>query len=327
MVTTRFTELFELDHPIMSAPMALHSGGSLAAAVSAAGGLGSFGGIHPARGPDWIEAEILRIRGATDRPFGVGFITAFLPMFGSLLDAALAGRPQVVAFSFGDPGPYVAQAKDAGATVMCQVQNLTDAQLAVDAGADILVAQGTEAGGHTGTRGLLPLLGAVLDRYPDIPVLAAGGITDGRSLAAVLAAGADGAWVGTAFLATDEAVEVHDVHKQLIVASDGDDTVWTRVYDIASGLPWPEGVGERVRRNAHVDRWTGRESELKPAPRPEGAPVENPFAKPPDPATDAVLYGQGAHAVTAVRPAAEVLRSISGDAEALLRARTSTLLG
>src|SRR5690606_3060619 len=120
--------------------------------------------------------------------------------------------------------PWVAKAREAGATVMCQVQSLSDAQIAVDAGADVLVAQGTEAGGHTGTRGVLPLLCAVLDRHPSIPTLAAGGIADGRSLAAVLAAGADGAWVGTAFLATEEAVEVHDVHKELIVASDGDDT-------------------------------------------------------------------------------------------------------
>ncbi|MGH9036386.1 MAG: nitronate monooxygenase, partial [Acidimicrobiia bacterium] len=239
MLRTRFTEMFGLPHPVMSAPMALHSGGTLAAAVSAAGGLGSFGGVHPAKGPEWIQAEIAAIRAATDRPFAVGFITAFLPLASQLFEAAMAERPPAVALSFGDPKPWLDQARAAGARVMCQVQNYEDAALAMDAGADVLVAQGTEAGGHTGTMSLLPFLAGVVARYPDVPVLAAGGIADGRTLAAALTAGADGAWLGTAFLATPEAVEVHDVHKQLIVESPGTDTVFTRAFDIVSGLPWP----------------------------------------------------------------------------------------
>jgi nitronate monooxygenase len=296
MLRTRFTEMFGLDHPVMSAPMALHSGGTLAAAVSAAGGLGSFGGVHPAKGPEWIQAEIAAIRAATDRPFAVGFITAFLPLFGSpLFEATLAEGPPAVALSFGDPRPRIDQARDAGARVMCQVQNYEDAALAVDAGADILVAQGTEAGGHTGTMSLLPFLAGVVARYPDVPVLAAGGIADGRTLAAALTAGADGAWLGTAFLATPEAVEVHDVHKELIVQSDGADTVFTRAYDIVSGLPWPAGIGERVRRNRFTDEWMEREAELQ-ARREEFAhpPGRVPFGQPPEPDTDDVLYGQGA---------------------------------
>src|SRR5690606_15547568 len=112
--------------------------------------------------------------------------------------------------------------------LVCQVQTFDDAARAVDAGADVLVAQGTEAGGHTGTMGLVPFLAGVVDRYPDVPVLAAGGIADGRTLAAVLMAGADGALVGTAFLATPEAVEIDDAYKQHIVDSDGGDTVLTR---------------------------------------------------------------------------------------------------
>src|ERR671924_246950 len=118
MLRTRFTELFGITYPIMSAPMALHSGGRLAGAVSAAGGLGSFGGIHPARGPEWIKAEVDAIRAVTDRPFGVGFITAFLaPFAGPLFEATLAERPDVVALSFGDPRPWLEQAKAAGAKV------------------------------------------------------------------------------------------------------------------------------------------------------------------------------------------------------------------
>ncbi|HUF33169.1 MAG TPA: nitronate monooxygenase, partial [Acidimicrobiales bacterium] len=245
---TRFTEMFGLAHPVMSAPMAVHSGGTLAAAVTAAGGLGSFGAMHPTKGPEWVVAEIAAIRAATDGPFAVGFITPFLSFAEALFDATLAEHPPVVALSFADPGPWAARAREAGAKVMCQVQTFDGAAMAVDAGADVIVAQGTEAGGHTGSMSLLPLLAGVVERHPEVPVLAAGGIADGRTLAAALMAGAEGAWVGTAFLATPEAVEVHDVHKRLIVESDGDDTVFTRAYDITSGLPWPAEIGERVRR-------------------------------------------------------------------------------
>ncbi|MEY2476699.1 MAG: nitronate monooxygenase [Actinomycetota bacterium] len=325
MLRTRFTEMFDLTYPVMSAPMALHSGGTLAAAVSAAGGLGSFGGVHPVKGPEWIESEIAIIRAATDRPFAVGFITPFLGFTPAMFEATLAGAPAAVAFSFSDPAPFAAQTRATGARVICQVQDHEGAELAVAAGADVLVAQGTEAGGHTGTMGLLPFLASVVARYPDVPVLAAGGIADGRSLAAVLTAGADGAWVGTAFLATPEATEVHDAHKRLIVESDGGDTVFTRAYDIASGLPWPAAIGERVRRNRFTDSWAEREAELRAHP-PAPPSRANPFEHPPDPATDAVLYGQGAGSVTAVRPAGEVLRNICDEAEAILRARPESLL-
>lgn len=319
--------MFGLSYPVMSAPMALHSGGTLAAAVSAAGGLGSFGGIHPAKGPDWIRDEIAIIRAITDRPFAVGFITPFLPFAGPLFDAAVAERPAVIALSFADPRPWLDQAKAADARVMCQVQNYDSAELAVAAGADVLVAQGTEAGGHTGTMSLLPFLAGLVSRYPDVPILAAGGIADGRTLAAALTAGADGAWLGTALLATPEAVEVHDVHKDLIVGSDGTDTVFTRVYDIVSGLPWPTAIGERVRRNRFTDEWSGREVELIDR-REEVAPPEgsNPFEAPPDPETSAVLYGQSAGLVDAIRPAAEVVRTISDDAEHILRSRPRAIL-
>lgn len=328
MLRTRFTELFDLGYPVMSAPMALHSGGTLAGAVSAAGGLGTFGGIHPARGAEWIHTEFERIRAVTDRPSGVGFITAFIEPMRHLFDAALAERPAVVTLSFGDPGPWIAPAKSVGATVVCQVQDFVQADLAVDGGADVLVAQGTEAGGHTGTMSLLPLLTGLVDRFPDVPVLAAGGIGGGRSLAAALAAGADGAWIGTALLATPEAVEVHDIHKALIVESDGSDTTLTRAYDIVSGLPWPDGIGERVRRNRFTDEWDGREAELR-SRRDDIAPATgaNPFEAPPDPDTDSVLYGESAGSVTAIRPAADVVRSICDDAEAVLRSRPPSLLG
>ena len=328
MLRTRFTELFGITYPIMSAPMGLHSGGRLAGAVTAAGGLGSFGGIHPGKDPDWIEAEIATTRSATDGPFAIGFINDFIPYFEPLFDAALnaATPPAVIALSFGDPQPWLDRAKKIGARVMCQVQTLDEAARAVEAGADVLVVQGNEAGGHTGTMGLLPFLAAAAHRWPDVPLLAAGGIADGRTLAAALTAGADGAWVGTAFMATPEAVEVHDINKRLIVASDGGDTVFDLAYDIVSGLPWPEGLGLRLRRNRFTDEWAGREVELRS--RREEFPVVPPPSpdKPPNPDTDMVLYGQSAAFVTAVRPAAEVLRTICADAEGILRTRPPQLL-
>lgn len=324
MIRTRFTEMFGLSYPVMSAPMALHSGGTLAAAVSAAGGLGSFGGIHPSGDPAWIRSQVAIIRTRTDRPFAVGFISDFIPSVEPLFEAALAERPSVVALSFGDPGPWIARCKAAGAQVMCQVQSYGHADRAVEAGADVLVAQGTEAGGHTGTMSLLPLLAGVAVRHAHVPVLAAGGIGDGRTFAAALTAGADGAWLGTAFLATPEAVEVDDVHKRLIVESDGADTVFTRAYDILSGFPWPAGIGERVRRNRFTDEWTDREADLLER---KSEVVEAQAAiGGEDPEARAVLYGQSARFVFDVRPAADVVRSISNEAESQLRSRPPSLL-
>jgi nitronate monooxygenase len=315
VIRTRFTDLFALDHPIMSAPMAMHSGGTLAAAVSAAGGMGSFGGIHASEGPDWVRAQADLVRDRTDRPFAIGFITPFLDYAEGHFAAALAARPDAIALSFADPGDWGRRVKDAGLRLICQAQTHGDADLAVAAGADVVVAQGTEAGGHTGTMAMLPLLAGIADAHPDVPLLAAGGIASGRTLAAALLAGADGAWLGSAFLATPEAIEITDDHKDAIVSSDGEDTVFTRAYDIASGLPWPSGIGERVRRDAFTDEWTEREAELRHR-REEIAPA----------ASRAILYGQSARFVDAVRPAAEVVLRVSGDAERILRERPSELV-
>src|SRR5881396_737366 len=176
MITTRFTQMFALDYPLMSAPMAMHSGGHLAAAVSKAGALGSFGGVHQTKGPDWLRDEIAHIRSQTDRPFGVGFITAFIPMFPTLFAAAVEAKPNVIGFSFGSPGPYADKAKAAGAKVMCQVQSMSHAREAVAAGADILVAQGTGPGAHTATMTPPPPPVPALAASPDTPVPPAGGI-------------------------------------------------------------------------------------------------------------------------------------------------------
>lgn len=307
MIRTRFTEMFGLQHPIMSAPMAMHSGATLAAAVAAAGGMGSFGGLH-AEGPGWVTAQAALVRDLTDRPFAIGFITPFLSFTEGHFQAALDARPEAIALSFSDPGDWARRVKDAGLRLICQAQSFEDADLAVEAGADVLVAQGTEAGGHTGTMGLFPLLVGIAERYPNVALLAAGGISSGRALAAALLAGADGAWLGTAFLATPEAIEVDDDYKAAIVASDGGDTVFTRAYDIASGMPWPSVIGARVRRDAFTDEWAEREADLR---------HQSDHVTPGHP----VYMGQSAGSIDAVRPAADIVRLISNEAERVLRER------
>ena len=198
---------------------------------------------------------------------------------------------------------------------------------ALDEGADALLVQGHEAGGHTGTMGLLPFLSSVLELSGDTPVLAAGGVSTGRALAAVLAAGADGASLGTAFLASREATEVPDVYKELIVASDGEDTVFTTLYDEVRGLRWPEPVAMRLRRTKHTDEWQGRADEVKDhleelrAELPDVLDLEA-F----DPEVSTILYGQSAGSVHAVRPAAEIVHSLCDEAASLLRQRLPALV-
>lgn len=329
MIRTRFTGAFGLRYPIMSAPMALHSGGTLAAAVSGCGALGSFGGLHPARNTDWLTGEIARIRAATDAPFALGFINDFIPLFSRFFDAALEAGPPVIALSFGSPEPWLTRAKQARARVVCQVQTMRQAEEAVGAGADVLVAQGNEAGGHTGSMNLLPFLARVVERFPDVPVLAAGGIASGRTLAAALAAGADGACVGTALLATPEAVEVSDAHKARIVQSDGEDTIYTEVFDIVEqklfGIRWPDGIASRSYRNRFAAEWHGREHELRTRLE-QVAPVYAQALERRDPETGAVLMGQSAAFVESIRPAADVVRSICEDAERILRDGLSMLV-
>jgi nitronate monooxygenase len=314
VLRTRFTDLFGLEHPLLSAPMAMHSSANLAAAVSGAGALGSFGGIHATEPPSWIGAQAALVRERTDRPFAIGFITPFLRFAEGHFAAALEARPDAIVLSFSDPAEAGQRVKDAGIKLVCQVQTFADSDAAVAAGADVLIAQGTEAGGHTGTMTLLPLLAGVIDAHPSVPVLAAGGIGNGRTLAAALVAGADGACLGTSFLATAEATEIDAEHKDAIVASDGADTVFTRAYDIASGLPWPAGIGERVRRDAFTDEWTEREADLR-ANREAATPGR------------AILYGQSARFVGAVRTAADVVRDICAGAEDVLRSRPASVIG
>ena len=316
MLKTRFTELLGLQYPVMSAPMSNHSGGRLAAAVSRAGGLGTFGGSNNF-GPDWFREQIAFVRAQTDRPFGVGFITQLIEAAPQNFEIALAERVPALIFSFADPRPWIGQARDAGAITICQVQTPRAAQLAMDAGANALLAQGNEAGGHTGEMNLLPLLVDLVERYPDTLTLAAGGITSGRALAAALAAGASGASLGTAMLATPEAVEVPDAFKEQILSSTGADTAYTRLYDLLGDEPWPAGIAGRVYRNRMVREWDGRDAEIL-AHREELASDVAAARARHDVEMASVYMGQGAGNVNDIRPAGDVVRAICDGADRIL---------
>ncbi|ATA28204.1 2-nitropropane dioxygenase [Mycobacterium lepraemurium] len=284
MLSTPWSAGFGLRVPIVNAPMGGVAGGRLAAAVTAAGGLGMVGmGSVATR---QLLAEQLQY---VDRRFGIGLVDWVMRNEAGLLEDALAARPALLSVSFGTDWSWGPKAHDAGIPTVTQVYDSLGARQAVDAGVDILVARGSEGGGHgevklgrrarrgqagaAGTArsswggghgevklGLLPLLDAVLDAV-SVPVLAGGGVTSARSLAAVLAAGASGAWVGTRLSACPEALTADGNRRALVEAAETD-TAITRAFDVAKGLPWPARFPSRVLANDFVERWTGREETL-----------------------------------------------------------------
>jgi nitronate monooxygenase len=264
---TRFTQAFGIRHPIVCAPMGLITGGRLAAAVSAAGGLGIIGGGYAGvigAEPD-LHQELALVRGHT---FGIGFITWALARNRQLLDDVLSHHPACVFLSFGDPAPFAPAILGSGARLICQVQCLRHVKQALDAGASIIVAQGAEAGGHGAKRSTLPFVPEVADylakQSPDTLLLAAGGIADGRGLAAALMLGADGVVVGTRFWASQEALTPQPAVDRAI-AGTGDDTVRTTALDALRGVDWPDEFSFRVLRNRLTDEWSGREAQARDA--------------------------------------------------------------
>ncbi len=319
-LNTRICKLFDIEHPILNAPMGGGDApGALAAAVSEGGGLGMIGGTSFG-GVEWVREQVRRARSSTTKPFGVGFIT-HVPGTGELIRAALDEGVRVVAYSFGDPSLHVQVAHDAGATVICQVRTLDDARRAADAGVDVITAQGTEAGGHTGTISTFPLVPAVVDEVAPIPVIAAGGIGDGRGIAAALVLGAEGVWLGTVFLATPEAgVPAH--YKQRVIDAGTDDTILTTVFDVAAGMPWPAGVAGRAIRNRFTDEWHGREDELRAVAAQHQQQLHNIE----DADTAALYAGPAARFVDGMCNASELVRRLADDAAESLRSRADAVL-
>ena len=312
MIVTALTEMFGLQYPIILAPMGAVAGGHLAATVSNAGGLGLVGGGYG--DPAWLRTELSRVKEEARRPWGVGLITWSIN--GSVLDLALGYRPNAFMLSFGDPRPYAPAIKSAGCKLICQVQGLEEARLAREAEADIIVAQGTEAGGHGGGRATLPLVPAVVDAVAPTPVVAAGGIADGRGLAAALMLGAQGALIGTRFYASAEALG-HDRAKQRIVAADGNETARTRAFDIVRGYGWPPLYTGRALRNRFMERWDGRESDLAVALEIE-RPAYQAAAAEGDCDTTVIWAGEAVDLIKSVESAASLVVRICGEAEAQL---------
>jgi nitronate monooxygenase len=313
-ITTPLTELLGIKHPILLAPMDLVAGGRLAASVTAAGGLGLIGGGYGDAG--WLEQEFAAAEGAR---IGVGFITWSLARNPSLLDLVLERQPAVVFLSFGDVTPFADKIRKSGARLVCQVQTVDQAKACAAAGAEIIVAQGGEAGGHGISRGTFALVPAVCDAVPDVPIVAAGGVADGRGLAAALMLGASGVLMGTRFYATQEAGGL-PAAKQAIVAGNGDRTIRSIVFDIARRNVWPSPYTGRVLQNEFSERWRGRESELMQQhdelDRYAEARASGDFG------TAAVIAGEGVDLVSDIPPAGEVVRRIAREAETLL-ARTN----
>jgi nitronate monooxygenase len=315
-VNTALRELFGVEIPIVSAPMTPQAGGELARAVSQAGALGMLGFDESEPVASLREQLAILRRDFFARPFGVGLVRWVIDGRPELVELALEAKPALVNISFGDPAPYVERFHRAGIRVCAQVQSRRSASVAEAAGVDFIVAQGTEAGGHTGGVGTLPLLQIVLDTVR-VPVVAAGGIATGRGLAAVLAAGAAGAWIGTPFLLASEA-RSNDAARARIGESDETQTVLTSVFDRIQHKAWPPGFLGRALRNDFIDRWQGREDEMLATPEPEADYVAANAAQ--DYRIANIYAGQSAGLVAGVEGAAAIVRRIAADATARLEA-------
>jgi len=322
---TKLTELLGIDAPVVLGGMG--SGGTghaLVAAVSEAGGLGTLSAsfLEPAD----QRAEVEAIRARTNRPFGLNHLLAFVD--DDRFAASLALHPKVIAtawaWSAQDLAGLFERAHQAGALVMHMVSGVPEAERAVAAGADVVVAQGTEGGGHVGWIGSMALVPMVVRAIAPVPVLAAGGIADGAGLAAALALGAEGALLGTRFLASPESPAPAGF-KRTLLESDGHDTLLTEIPDIAAGRVWP-GAMSRVRRNHFVERWAGREWELRQQ-RDRVGPAVNEARRRDDTEEYTLGTGQTAGLITSLRPAADIVRELVEDAEAIITTRLARMTG
>jgi nitronate monooxygenase len=323
-LSTPFCRLAGVELPIVQAPMGGAACPALAAAVSNAGGLGMLG-------ITWFDLEMMRAylrdtRRLTDRPFGVNLVLAWPP--DERLEMALAEGVRIVSLTWGDPTPYVERIHRAGALLFQTVGSAAEARRAKEAGADAVVAQGWEAGGHVwGEVATLPLVPAVVDAVAPLPVVAAGGMADGRGIAAALLLGAGAAWLGTRFLAAEEAF-IHPAYRDRIVAAAETDAVWTTLFDRDWVAP------HRALRNSTLALWEGAGRPprgARPGERdvlahlPDGTPIERYAEIPPVAVVEGHLEGlvhyagQSAGLVRRVQPAADIVRELADETVAVLR--------
>jgi nitronate monooxygenase len=321
MIHTHLTDAMHLQYPIIGAPMWGAGGGKLARAITQAGALGVIG-VGSDAPLSYIEQEAVIARGDDKARFGIGLFVWAIERRPELLDAALAAQPSLLSLSFGSAAPYVQRVHAAGIPLAAQAGTVAAAREAEAAGIDLIVAQGTEAGGHTGHIGTLPLLQEVLDTVR-LPVLAAGGIASPRGLAAVLAAGAAGAWIGTAFLACPECSNTAEARRRILDAGETD-TLLTSLFDRVQGLAWPPQYPGRALRNRFAEQWHDRVDELAGDEATADQYRQARAAKEYD---TAVIYaGQAVGLVTQERSARDVVQEIGEVTEALLRDRCSFLL-
>ena len=320
LLRTPLCDLLGIRYPICQAGMGWVARSELAAAVSEAGGLGVIAAAHGS--PADLRAEIRRVRDRTDRPFGVDILFAttrgsgdevdrFTDDVKGWIDVTLDERVPIVIAGLGNPGPVTAQAHAIGSKVMALCGNVKQARDHAASGVDVVIAQGHEAGGHTGRIGGLVLVPAVVDAVAPRPVLAAGGIADGRGLVAALALGAAGIWIGTRFIATPEAFG-HANYKNRIVAIDEEGTVITRA---ASGKPC------RVIRNSFTWEWEKRQDEIQPFPvqfERVGKPLAVRAREQGDIEHGSAACGQSAGLIREIMPVRDVIARLVDEAEAVL---------
>jgi len=324
MLRTPICDLLGIEHPVALGGMGSATNPELVAAVSNAGGLGALG-CH-GQTPEQVGERTQNIRRQTNKPFGLNFL-----LFHTRDDsfaAALELRPPVMQFAWAKPEQdlrdYFERSHKVGCLVTYMAGTVSEAQRAVQAGADIIIAQGTEGGGHVGWMASMPLLPMVVDAVTPVPVLAAGGYADGRGLAAALALGADGILLGTRFLATVES-PLHPNFKQAIVDSDGHDTLLSEIPDIASGLVWP-GAMIRSRRNRFIERWAGRDWDLR-RDRAEAWAKLNAARQSGDVDEGPLSMGQDAGLIHDIPPAGEIVTRIVREAEEILGRKLPRLIG
>lgn len=319
-ISTPLTTRLGIQHPILSAPMDTIAGARLTAAVSEAGGFGILGGGYGDRA--WLEQETTKLS-ALKAPFGVGFITWSLAKQPELLDIALAARPRAVMLSFGDPKPFAPRIKTAGALLICQVQDETMAQQALDAGADVLIAQGSEAGGHGASRTTIDIVPAIVDLAAGrVPVAAAGGIGDGRGLAAMLMLGASGVLLGTRFYASVECDGAEEAKRRICAASNGN-SIRGIIFDLSRNNVWPAPFNGRCLINDHARRWMGREVELMQnitavAAEYAAAKAAGNFD------IAAVIAGEAVGLIHDIPPAAVIVERIVSEADQILNGRRNS---
>lgn len=304
---TPVCDLLGIQIPILQAGMSTYTTPELVAAVSNAGGLGIIGGLF--RDADELRDEILKVRGLTSRPFGVNHVISQLEP--DAMEVTVELRVPVLSLSWGNADEIVRRAHDAGMKVVHQVNTPEEAGRAAAGGADVIVAQGAEGGGHVGAMSTLPLVPQVVDVVNGVPVLAAGGIADGRGLAAVILLGAQGALIGTRFLATPEA-SGRGHSKDVILNAMGSQTVANKFFDDVMGLRWP-GALLRAIRNPLLDRWAQRQQDWTLAADQIRPSLEAALA-----AGDFVVAGESAGLIHDIVPAGDLVARIAKEAEALL---------